>query len=69
MKTTTATTTKKPVSKAEQARKLYSHNLKLKSPRPRKKIVEMFIHKIGLTKNGANTYYTNCVNNPDLQVV
>jgi len=58
-----ATSTKKPVSKAEQARKLYARNIKRKNPLERKKVVAMFIEKIGLTKNGANTYYTNCMHN------
>ncbi len=60
------TTTKNPVSKAEQTRKLYARNLKLKRPLERKAMVEKFIDKVGLTKNGANTYYTNCMNNPEL---
>jgi len=60
------TTTKNPVSKAQIARKWYKSNMKRKTPRTRIEMVELFMEKANLTKNGANTYFTNCMNNPEL---
>jgi len=59
-KHTSTTSTKKPVSKAQQARKIFERNLKRKKPLSRQGVIAQFIEKTGLTKNGSSTYYTNC---------
>ena len=53
-------------TKAHQSRKLYKANSRRKNPRTRMEMVTLFMEKIELTKNGANTYFTNCMNNPEL---
>lgn len=60
-KTSTATSTKKPVSKKSQAIKIVHRMQARKTPATRAQIIDELVNKVGLSNNGAATYFQNVV--------
>lgn len=60
-KTKTATSIKKPVSKKAQAIKIVHRMQGRKTPATRGKIIDELVSKVGLSNNGAATYFQNIV--------
>lgn len=58
----TATSTKKPQSKKSQAISIYKRMIARKNAPTRADIINELVSKVGLSQNGAATYYQNLKN-------